>query len=112
MKFIYLILILFLVSCNENIKTQPKISFEDSITATLIGKWGGQGEKDPVWEIRKDSVYYFEHLRAYPYELKNHDLIINLSNNNQVKLENTHVIVDTLFFISHLGLTTRAVRFK
>ena len=111
MKPIYSIVILLFASCNENIKTTPKISFEDSLINTLIGKWGGSSDSLPVWEIRKDSIYYFEHLKAYPYKIKGQDIIINLTE-NQGKLENIHVTKDTLFFILHSGVEVQAIKFK
>lgn len=111
MKYIYSILILFLVSCNDRIKSDQKISLEDSINETLIGKWGGSSENNPTFEIRKDSIFYFEHSKAYSYKLSKQDMIINFPK-LQMKWEKIHVINDTLFFFQDPGLSVRAVKFK
>ncbi|MDN3655545.1 hypothetical protein QWZ08_07905 [Ferruginibacter paludis] len=115
MKLVYLISILFFSSCIENGKQNQKISFEDSVNNTLIGKWGGASDSRPVWEIRKDSIYYFEHSKAYSYKIVGDDMIINLPE-NQAKFENIHVIRnpirDTLLFFKQPGLTVQAVRYK
>lgn len=115
MKHIYLIFILFFSSCIENTKPNKKIGFEDSVSNTLIGKWGGASDVRPVWEIRKDSIYYFLDSKAYPYKIVGHDMIINLRE-NQGKFENIHVIRDTLrdtlLFFLQSGLEVQAVRYK
>ena len=72
---------------------------------------GGSSDSFPVWEIRKDSIYYFEHSRAYPYKIVGHNIIISLPE-NQVKLENIHIIKDTFFFTLHLGVEVQTIRFK
>ena len=111
MKPIYSILILFLASCDEHIKPIQKISFEDSLINTLIGKWEGSSGTLPAWEIRKDSIYFFEHSKSYAYKIVNKDMIIDFPD-YKVKFENIQVIKDTLLFIKRPGWTVQAIRFK
>jgi len=114
MKLISFLLILSLTACNEHVESSKMpivISKEDSIKNTLIGRWGGLGESNPVWEIRKDSIYYFQHSRAYFYKILNHDLIIDFRE-TQAKFLNINVIKDTLFFSDEQGYLTKAYRFK
>ena len=96
MKYVYLVFITFLFSCSEQNKSVQKVSFEDTIKNILIGKWGGASDNLPVWQIGKDSIYYFEHSRAYPYKIVGHNMIISLPI-NQEKLGNIHIIMNTLF---------------
>lgn len=81
------------------------------IENNLIGKWGGLDEKTPVWDIRKDSIYYFQHLKVYSYEIINKNMIINFGNSSTV-LKNIHVKKDTLFFVDDAGLLIKGYRFK
>jgi len=114
LKYISFLLILSFAACNENTESSQKpivTSQEDSIKNTLTGRWGGLGESSPVWEIRNDSIYFFEHLRAYPYKMVNHDLIINQLT-HEVKLGNIYVIKDTLFFLDERGVLIKGYRFK
>ena len=99
------------LSCNEQNKSFQKVSSEDYIKNILIGKWGGSSDSLPVWEIRKDSIYYFEHSRAYPYKILDHNMIISLPENQGI-LGNIHIIKDTFFFTLHLGVEIQAIRFK
>lgn len=112
MKPIYRIfsVILLFSSCTEQIKPTRKISVEDSLISTLIGRWGGSGDSLPVWEIRRDSIYYFQHSRAYSYRIVDRDMIISLLE-NQGKLGRIHVRKDTLFFLLHPGVEAHAIRF-
>ena len=111
MKPFYLVCILFFFSCNEQNKSTQKLSYEDTIKNILIGKWGGSSDSLPVWEIRKDSIYYFEHSRAHPYKIVGHNMIISLPA-NQGKLGDIHVIKDTFFFTLHPGVEVQAIRFR
>lgn len=76
-----------------------------------MGQWGGLKEDSPIWEIRRDSIYYFQHSKAYPYKIVNRDLIINFPESRAI-LKNISVISDTLFFSGEEGLQIRAYRFK
>ncbi len=113
--FIFLItqLILF-VACNTAQKDADidKISkTEDSIQNNFVGKWGGLGEALPVWDIRKDSIYYYQYSKAYAYKIINKNMVINFGNSVAL-LKNITVKNDTLFFIDDVGLLIKGYRFK
>lgn len=115
LKYIFIIITLKLISCNgsPSYKTsQEKVSTkEDTLKPKLIGIWGGLGEDVPVWEIKSDSVYYFEQSAAYPYKIVDNDLIIDYPKSITV-LKDIYVIKDTLFFLDEQGILTKGYRFK
>jgi hypothetical protein len=115
MKYVIIIISLIFISCNDNpsYKTSPaKNNFkEDTLKPKLIGLWGGLGEDVPVWEIKSDSIYYFEQSAAYPYKIIDNDLIIDYPQSLTV-LKDIYVINDTLFFLDEQGVVTRGYRFK
>lgn len=104
-----------LTSCNERpkeIKTlQPnRQNVSLSLRDSLIGKWGGLGESIPVFEIRKDSIYYVQPSTAYPYKIINRDFIIYFPDHKGL-LQSIRVDHDTIFFYDDFGLA-RAYRSK
>lgn len=105
----------FLICCNEQPSLKTKVlnnpSYEDSMKLRLIGQWGGLGENSPVWDIRQDSIYYYNRSAAYPYTILNNDLIIYLPESKGI-LKNIKLIKDTLFWLDEQGLTVKAFRMK
>ncbi len=77
----------------------------------FIGRWGGLGEKIPVWEINKDSIFYFERSTYYHYKLNNNNMEIDFPEGKGT-LKNIRVIKDTLFFLDEGGEIVYAYRFK
>lgn len=113
MKTIYLGLIFF-ISCQEhfNSKNQyvKKITPEDSLKETLVGQWGGLGEDSPVWEIKKDSIYYFQRSTAYAYRILNGDFLISFPEATGI-FKKIYVVKDTLFFLNEQGGLIKGYRF-
>lgn len=112
-KGIYFVLTLIFIACNQHDKkntSSKKVTMEDSLKIKLIGKWGGIGEGTPVWDIRPDSIYYYERSAAYPYKILNGDFIINLPSSKGV-LKQISVIKDTMFFLDEQGNTIKGYRF-
>lgn len=113
MKYIFFsTLLIFFLSCNnqDSAPTQKNL-LNDSLKNSLLGKWGGLGENEPVWEIKKDSIYYYEEGKSYYYFILRGDFIIKRLNSS-VALKNIHVYKDTLFFLDDQGLTIKGYRFK
>lgn len=114
MKRIFIILIIF-ASCKENNRhgNETKnvyVNTNDSLISTLVGKWGGDTGK-PVWEIKKDSLYYFNEKRAYFYLFHDKDMIV-LYKEGPYILGNIHTLNDTLFFEINPGNITKAFRIR
>ncbi|MBI3137162.1 MAG: hypothetical protein HYZ15_01115 [Sphingobacteriales bacterium] len=74
MRKIYLLSILFIFSACKYEKNKAqnndiaKIG-NDSLRIKIMGKWGGK-EGGPVFEIRKDSIYYYGKDSSYLYKLE------------------------------------------
>lgn len=105
-----------LISCNEPPKKakilQPILKNDSlNIKDSLIGKWGALNGKSPVWDIRKDSIYYFERSTAYPYKIINCDFVIYFTDHSAA-LRNIKVVRDTMFFLDENGQTVKGYRFK
>lgn len=115
MKTIYLLLLLLIVSCNGDPMVKKNTSQEspitDSLKTTIIGRWGGLGEKYPVLEIRKDSIYFFDRKESFPYTISKGNLIIGFPD-SKVALINIHVKGDTLFSEDEKGFITKGYRFR
>lgn len=103
----------FFISCNEQPNLKNKVlnkpTLEDSLKLKLLGKWGDL--ETPGWDIRMDSIYYFERSIAYPYEIINKDFIIYLTESKGI-LKDIRVIKDTFFWLDEQGLTVNAFRMK
>lgn len=112
---LYFLFIIFLIGCKE--KPDMKSNLADmkdrnsSLSDSLLGKWGGPGESTPVFEIRKDSIYYLERSVAYPYKIIDRDFIIYFPDHSAT-LRGIRVDHDTIFFSDDQGLTTIGIRFK
>ncbi len=101
LKGICISLTLTFISCSQHdTKNKPskKLDIDDSLISKLIGKWGGIRESTPVWDIRHDSIYYYDRSTAYPYKILNGDFIIDLPESKAV-FEDISVVKDTMFFI-------------
>lgn len=99
MKNEFLICLIILSSCqgktnNTKVKTTSQV---DSFRNSLIGKWGGLKESNPVWKITHDSIYYYGQDKSYAYEVEGNDLVWEFDS-SQARLKNVSVIGDTLFF--------------
>ena len=115
MKIIFFLTVLIWSSCKETSNKRntnsESISSEDSLKNTLIGRWGGLGENRPVFDIKKDSIYYFKRNAAYPYKIVNNNFLIDLPETVGI-LNNVSVAKDTLFFYDEQGILTKGYRFK
>lgn len=113
MKFKVIILIILISSCQTNLKERKnllqKITPEDSLKLTIIGKWGGL-EGEPVWKIEKDSMYYYGEKKSYPYTIKSNDMIVSYKEGPFI-LKSIHTLKDTLMFTTDYGGVIRAFRF-
>jgi hypothetical protein len=106
-KGAYFFIALIIIACNQNeIKntTVKKLTADDSLKIELIGKWGGMGEDTPIWDIRPDSIYYYDRSTAYSYKILNSDFIIDLPESKGV-LKHVSVIKDTMFFLDEQANT-------
>jgi hypothetical protein len=115
MKFIYILPIVGLFQLQSCIDRTNNNSMNengnDSLKKNLIGKWGGLHESMPVWNIKMDSIYYYDRAKNYSYKIINNDLIINIPGSKGV-LKNIFVIKDTIFFLDEQGNQVRGYRFK
>ena len=89
MKNEFLICLIILSSCqgktnNTKVKTTSQV---DSFRNSLIGKWGGLKESNPVWKITHDSIYYYGQDKSYAYEVEGNDLVWEFDS-SQVRLKN------------------------
>ena len=117
MKLIYILFaiifeVLLLNSCKE--RKHNVVFFDhkiDSLKKTLNGEWGGLNEYPPVWNIKMDSIYYYDRSQAYSYKIVNNDLIINLPASKGI-LKNIFVINDTIFFLDEQGNQIKGYRAK
>lgn len=110
MKIFYLFIIIISISCTNNTNFSNHQTERDSLINTLIGKWGGLGDK-PVFQIKQDSIYFFERSVAYPYKIISHDMIISYPE-SEGALRNINVLKDTLFFSNEEGVQMRGFRKK
>lgn len=109
-KIIFLFISAFSFSCSNNTSSNH-FTKPDNLSQGILGKWGGLGENRPVWEIKADSIYYFQENKAYPYKMNGNDLIIERPD-GVVILKNIAVDVDTLMFYHEQGLKVKAYRFR
>ncbi len=101
------LIILIFASCNHDNNTDKKKSDltnpTDSLISRIVGKWGGENSH-PVWEITKDSMYYFNEKKSYYYLIHKKDMIV-LYKEGPFMLGDIHVLKDTLFFETDAGIT-------
>ncbi len=112
-KIVFVIIVLLNIKCREsNSSKADRQILKDSTkqVANYIGKWGGLDEKIPVWNIMKDSIYYYQHNRYYSYSYISGDLIIDFNGSKGV-LKNIHTVLDTLIFQDEQGNTIRGYKF-
>ena len=76
----------------------------------LIGKWGRLAEEGPVFYITSDSIYYYDKLKSFSYEILNGDVIINFPT-SKGRLKRVAVINDTMFFFDEFPDTIKAFRY-
>ena len=114
LKGIYFVLTLIFLACNQHDKKNTlskKLTMDDSLKIKLIGKWGGIREDTPIWDIRSDSIYYYDRSTAYPYKILNGDFIIDFPEPGAV-FEDISVVKDTMFFIdAQAHISVRVYRF-
>lgn len=94
--------LIFILSCNtkkNELDKNKKFQTDSFLSVNILGKWGGLGEASPVRDIRKDSIYYFQHSKAYAYKVINKNIIIQFENSSAV-LKNIKVNNDTLFLLT------------
>ena len=99
-------------SSNPNIKDSNNRS--DSIRLTLLGKWGAPDEK-PGWEIKADSIYYYDKDSAYPYFLKGDTFLVKFPDRDTATaFGKIYVIKDTLRIVQYYrdNLIISAYRYK
>lgn len=112
MKSSLIALILF-ASCQNNRadKEINLVTTKDSLVSAIVGKWGGDTGQ-PVWEIKKDSIHYYNENKSYYYLIHDKDIIV-LYKEGPYMLHNIHTVNDTLFFdINNEGMVTKAFRKK
>ena len=107
MKNFKIVIFVLFISCNQNktetVKSALSGNTNDSLTSALMGKWG-TFDGEPIWEIKKDSLYYFSEKKSYYYLIHNKDIIV-LYKEGPFMLSNIHFSKDTLFFkITHGGI--------
>ena len=83
----------------------------DDLKTKLIGHWGGLGEDGPVWEIKNDSIYYYQEKKTYPYQIVDKDLVIERPESKGV-LRNISVTKDAMIFYDEQGFQIKGYRFK
>jgi hypothetical protein len=108
-----LIVVIFFTACKNNnaIKEVSIATTNDSLISTIVGKWGGD-TGEPVWEIKKDSIHYYNEKKSYYYLIHEKDMIV-LYKEGPYMLHNIHTVNDTLFFdINNEGMITKAFRKK
>jgi hypothetical protein len=108
------LLMFFLIGCKEKSKVRLSVQSNvqnDCLRDSLIGQWGELNSK-PVWNIQKDSIYYFGRSIAYPYKIINHDFVIYFPDHSAV-LRSIRVDNDTMFFfLKGDPLLVKAYRIK
>jgi hypothetical protein len=113
--FKFFILSFLLLACTDNANREShekkKNENQEINENSIIGQWGGLGEKIPVWDIRKDSIFYYQHLKSYPYKISDNNMLINFED-SITTLRNVIVKKDTLFFTDDAGLFIKGYRFK
>lgn len=105
------ILILVFSSCKQSSIKNKQGSLDkvnDSLISTLVGKWGAR-TGEPVWEIARDSMYYFEEGKSYAYTIHSKDMVVKYKGSPFV-LANIKVSKDTLFFTANYGGVIKAFR--
>ena len=111
------VLLYFVWGCQTGKTKIIPISKIDSIKNSIIGKWGGLGENEPIWKITSDSIFFYNQKKSYPYEIVNNDLVFD-NGMSKSHLKNIKVVQDTLFFEDKASLeyenyiVVKAVRFK
>ena len=99
MKKILVIHFMIFVACNSfnNEKKADDEITENELKEKLIGKWSGLGQKNPVWEITKDTFYYRVSSKAFSYEVIGNDVFVNRPD-YPVILNDVRILNDTLIF--------------
>ena len=112
MKILNILIIVSILSCNSKNKSSVELTHQDTLKNNILGVWGGASkENPPAFEIRKDSIYYFNRDSAYSYNIVNNDMIINFPH-SKAMYGNIYAIKDTLFFSEGPGTLIRGYRFK
>jgi hypothetical protein len=99
----------FFFSCGHDDSTHHASKI-DSLRKNIVGLWGGLNEDRPYWNIRLDSIYYYQEGKAYKYNLYEDSLVIQFPD-HFASLNHINVIADTLAFYIDVG-KVYAYRFK
>ena len=90
------------MSCNQKSEKGmeiKKMTSDDSLKIQLIGKWGDREAKnDPALKIMPDSIYFYDHSKAYSYKIVNGNMIIDLPTKVDT-FRNVSVKNDTMFYL-------------
>ena len=114
MKRTLYLFFIFSIGCNSKTSSDvvlTQLTKTGSLKAALIGRWGGLGEDNPVWEFKQDSVYYFDRKQSYPYTIIGNDIVIKLPE-SEGHLLNMCIIKDTMTFYDEPGIPIKGYRFK
>jgi hypothetical protein len=102
------IIVLIITSCNDKQSEQKRKQL--NLQAAFMGQWIDSLTGHATFEVRKDSIYYFDYYRAYPYIIKDDSLTIYFPD----KSTKGELIIDkdTATFVEREFGNTKMVRFK
>jgi hypothetical protein len=112
MRILLFLLLIIITGCNQHPgskNTVPAKIDADSLKASLTGLWKGMGKNGLIWNIRTDSVCFYQFKAAYSYIIQGRNFIIDLPGGKDT-LRNITVIKDTMFFSDEGGSLTKAFR--
>ncbi len=118
-KLILVIILTLILGC-YHVKTNGEENPDNInlLRARLIGKWGGPGEKGPVWKFSRDSIYYYERDCSYPYKLNGDTLNVKFPDRSSITVfGKISVTKDTLKLIQYdqryqRNILVKGYRFK
>jgi hypothetical protein len=90
----------------DTVKTKISIKNSDNL---IFGVWRSLNDEDPIFEIKRDSIYYIDQFASYKYSIIDDSITIFYSDYNfksHIKL-----IQDTLIF-KNAEQTDTYIRFK
>jgi hypothetical protein len=102
-----LLLCIILTCCNSS--DIPKHTNPNSLQKNIIGKWGGAEGESAIWEIKSDSIYYFEEQKSYACRLSGDSLMVDYKEGT-FYLRDITVVNDTMVFYDESGLKISGYR--